>query len=374
MPYTEKLAKYVLTLLIIATVAAVCWLLGDILIYVVLALLLALLAAPLCTLICKPALWKGRHCPMWLGALLGMLTVVAVAVGLLSTVVPLIRDVINDISGVQGMTVAVTHPLENLNAWVIHTFPQVGRDFNIESFALTQMQELFNAGMVGNVMGSVTTFVADLGITLFSVMFIAFFFIKEPGMFSKIICAVVPDALEEKVMQSLKKISNLVSRYFVGMIIEVAGVSLLNFIGLLAIARMGFRYSLGIAFLTGMLNIIPYLGPLMGVVLGTTLSLVIRFLCNTPYGLEVGFLPFLLILAGIFVFTQLIDNSVYQPLIYSNSVKVHPLEIFIVFLVAGSMGGVFGMLIAIPAYTVVREVAKQFLGDVKAIRKLTGGS
>ena len=156
-----------------------------------------------------------------------------------------------------------------------------------------------------------------------------------------------------------------------GLICEVIGVSLVNFLGLLIVARMGFRYSIGIAFLTGILNIVPYVGPLIGGVIGVSLSLIIKYVCATSFGLGVGFLPFVAILIGIFVFTQMIDNYLFQPFIYSNSVKVHPLEIFIVFLFAGQISGMFGMLVAIPFYTVVRTIAREFFGYIKPVRALT---
>ncbi|MCQ2136819.1 MAG: AI-2E family transporter, partial [Bacteroidales bacterium] len=149
------------------------------------------------------------------------------------------------------------------------------------------------------------------------------------------------------------------------------GVSLLNVLGLLLVARMGFRYSLGIAALTGVLNIVPYVGPLIGGVIGVCLSLLIKYVCASSFGLAVGFPAFLAVLLGVFIFTQLIDNYVFQPLIYSSSIKAHPLEIFIVLLLAASMGGIIGMLVAIPAYTVIRVFAVKFFGETKVLRKLT---
>ena len=68
---------------------------------------------------------------------------------------------------------------------------------------------------------------------------------------------------------------------------------------------------------------------------------------------------------------QLIDNFVFQPLIFSNSVKAHPLEIFIVIFSAGLLFGITAMLVAIPFYTIFRVMAKEFLHDFKFVQKLT---
>jgi predicted PurR-regulated permease PerM len=69
--------------------------------------------------------------------------------------------------------------------------------------------------------------------------------------------------------------------------------------------------------------------------------------------------------------THLIDNVVFQPVIFSNSVKAHPLEIFVVVLIAGFAAGIPGMLLGIPAYTVLRVFAREFFYGFKAVQRIT---
>ena len=152
--------------------------------------------------------------------------------------------------------------------------------------------------------------------------------------------------------------------------IEVAGVALINFLGLFLVARLGINAALGIAFLTGIFNIIPYVGPLLGGALGTVLGLILKYSSATPVGLDVNFWIFTTILIAIFCVTQLVDNFLYQPLIYSTSIKAKPLEIFIVLLIVGHIGGPMSMIIAIPVYTVFRVIAFRFFGHIKAIKRL----
>ena len=135
-------------------------------------------------------------------------------------------------------------------------------------------------------------------------------------------------------------------------------------------AAPGFNTALGIAFLTGIFNVIPYIGPLMGGALGTVLGLILKYSSTVPVGLDVNFWAFTAILIAIFCFTQLVDNILYQPVIYSTSIKSKPLEIFIVLLIAGHLAGPLGMIIAIPSYTVVRVVAFRFFRQYKAIRRM----
>ena len=150
----------------------------------------------------------------------------------------------------------------------------------------------------------------------------------------------------------------------------MTGVALVNLIGLLLVARLGFNASISIAFLTGLLNIIPYIGPLAGGALGTVLALIFKYSSATPIGLDVNFWVFTAILITIFSITQLIDNFLYQPLIYSTSIKSTPLEIFIILLVIGHIGGPLAMIIAIPCYTVIRVIAFRFFRHIKAINRL----
>jgi len=70
---------------------------------------------------------------------------------------------------------------------------------------------------------------------------------------------------------------------------------------------------------------------------------------------------------------QLLDNFFLQPTIFGRSVKAHPLEIFIVVLVGAKLGGILGMVVAIPAYTVFRVIGKVFFSEFKVIQRITQG-
>jgi predicted PurR-regulated permease PerM len=210
--------------------------------------------------------------------------------------------------------------------------------------------------------------VTSLVVGLFSVVFISFCFVRDETLFRKIVSALVPDRMEGKLAKSLGDIEGLLSRYFVGLLVEMTGVALLDFLGLWVIARLGFSNALGIAFIAGILNVIPYVGPLVGEVVGVVLAVILKY--GTGVGLGVNIWVFALIVLAIMLTTQLVDNFVYQPLIYSTSIKASPLEIFIVILLAGHIGGVVGMLVAIPAYTVIRVIAIRFFPDVKLVKRL----
>ena len=369
--YTDKLAKYILAAAGIGIIGLLCWYFSDILIYILLAVVVSLIAQPVMTLLRKIRI-KGHKAPDWLLAMMTLATLILIFFAVITMIVPIVSGIIKGVS-LDSIETAARHisgPLSELNAYLRESFPKLGDDFRIEIAAIQELQELFDPAIFSSVIGSAASFITDFGIGIFSVVFISFFFIKDDGQFTAIVSALVPDKHETEAARAIGDISYLLSRYFIGVMIEVLGVALLNFLGLMFIARLGFNAALGIAFLTGILNVMPYVGPLIGGVMGTMLGLVIKYSSAVPVGLDVSFMAFTIILIAIFCFTQLIDNILYQPVIYSTSIKAKPLEIFIVLLIAGYLAGPLGMIVAIPGYTAVRVVAFRFFRQYKPIRRL----
>lgn len=370
--YTEILAKWLLA----AFVAVIAWLLfrqfGSVVVYVLLAGVVSLIAKPLKMMLAKIRI-KGHRAPDWFLAILSILLILVIFCGIIAGLAPMVKEVISDVASVTGDTSlgAISSNLAELNAYLVKTF-DLDPGFRIEVAILHQVKSLINVNIFGNVIGSVASALASFGIGLFSVVFIAFFFIRDEKLFSRIICALAPDRHEEEVAQSLSDVEHLLSRYFIGLIVEMSCVGLIDFLGLWAIARLELGTAIGIGFMAGLLNIIPYVGPLLGGVLGTIIAMTIRYCGTGACGLDIGFWGFLAILVAVFLLAQLVDNFILQPVIYSTSIQASPLEIFIVMLLAGTMGGILGMLTAIPAYTVVRVVAGRFFPQVKFIRRLLG--
>ena len=369
--YTEKLAKYILIAAGAAIILGLCWFFRDIIAYILAAVVVSLIAKPLVKAMKKVSI-KGKHAPDWLLAALALILVLACFLTFAYIVVPIAGGIIKNISlgNIETSVKSIAGPLADLNTFLTQTFPRLGEDFRIEVAVVQEMQHMLNLSQFSSLIGSAASFFTSLAIGLFSVVFISFFFIKDDGLFTEIVCALVPDKHEETTEKALSDIGHLLSRYFIGVLLEVIGVALINFLGLSLIARLGVNAALGIAVITGILNVIPYVGPLIGVVTGTILGLIIKYSSLVPLGLDVGFLAFTAILIAILFFTQLVDNFVYQPLIYSTSIKAKPLEIFIVLLMVGYIGGPLAMIIAIPSYTVVRVIAFRFFGHIKAINRL----
>ena len=158
----------------------------------------------------------------------------------------------------------------------------------------------------------------------------------------------------------------MLSRYFVGLVFQILILFIIYTIVLLIV---GVDNVIVIAFLCALLNLIPYIGPLVGAFLIVLLTMT-NFL---GMDFQTVILPKTFwVLIG-FIFGQLIDNFFSQPFIFSTSVKSHPLEIFLVIVMAGILFGVIGLIIAIPAYTAIKVILQEFLSENKIVKNLTKG-
>ena len=363
----DRLAKHIINLGAFAIIAVLCWYFRSVLIYIIVAFVISLIGQPVFRTL-KQITVKGRSAPDWLLSAFTLVSIILIIALIVTQVIPIVSGIIRDALAMNNSITFDRDMLDRFNAWIISMFPDVGRDFDIVTFSLGKLKDLTSFSGVSNILGSVASIVASTVIGVFSIVFISFFFIKDEALFGKIVGALVPDRIEESVGKTILDIEMLLSRYFVGLTIEVMGVMLLDFLGLWLIARIGVNYAIGIAFIAGILNVIPYVGPLIGDVIGIGLCLILKY--GAGVGLDVNVWIFILIVFAIMQGTQLVDNFIYQPLIYSTSIRANPLEIFIVLLIAGHVGGVVGMLVAIPSYTVIRVIASRFFYKYKPVRRL----
>ena len=363
----DRLARYLISFGAFAIIAALCWYFRSVLAYIIAAFVISLLGQPVFKVM-KQVKVKGRSAPDWLLSVLTLIIIFTLLITIVTQVIPIVSGIIRDAVAMNSRISFDRDMLRRINAWIVRVFPDAGRDFDILSYSLTKLKDVTSFSGISSIIGSLASAVAGTAVGIFSTVFISFFFIKDEALFGKIVGAIVPDRIEESVGKTVLDIERLLSRYFVGLTIEVLGVMLLDFIGLTLIARIGVNYAIGIAFIAGILNVIPYVGPLLGDVIGIVLCVILKF--GAGVGLDVNIWIFALIVFAIMQGTQLVDNFVYQPLIYSTSIRANPLEIFIVLLIAGRIGGIVGILLAIPAYTVIRVIASRFFYKYKPIRRL----
>jgi predicted PurR-regulated permease PerM len=135
----------------------------------------------------------------------------------------------------------------------------------------------------------------------------------------------------------------------------------------MTIVGLGFKHALVIGLVIGLLNVIPYLGPWLGGIIG----IIIGIANNLEMDIKTELLPMIGFMLLVILIVQVIDNNLLQPVIFSSSVKAHPLEIFLVIMIAGTLAGITGMILAVPAYVVIRVFAKEFFNKFRVVKKIT---
>ena len=239
--------------------------------------------------------------------------------------------------------------------------------------AKTNLYEFLNPSIIPQLFKSLVGTLGNFLVGLMSVLFISFFFLKEQGLFNTMLSGIVPDKHEKNVLQAVSESSTMLIRYFIGVL---AQVTIITIFVTIALSILGVKNALLIGFFAALMNIIPYIGPIIGAAFATVITISSNL--EMPFypveGIDQPVLIYLLVKVFIvFGIMQLLDNFILQPNIFSKSVKAHPLEIFIIVLAGANIGGVAGMVLAIPAYTIVRVIAKVFLSEFKVVQSLTKG-
>ena len=246
----------------------------------------------------------------------------------------------------------------------ISIYFQLDNSFWQQQISVDNLFQNVNFGLLPELLNQTLELLGGFTIGLFSIVFILFFFLKDSHLQKQIILALVNDKITDRVEKSIEKTKNLLSRYFLGLLLQI---SILLIIYSIVLAVFNVENAFIIAFLCALLNLIPYLGPIVSAVLMMLLTM------SSFIGADFSsiILPKTIYVMIGFCVGQIIDNFFSQPYIFSNSVKSHPLEIFIVILASGTLIGPVGMIIAIPLYTTLKVISQEFLSENKIVKSLT---
>lgn len=260
----------------------------------------------------------------------------------------------------QKILVSLEGPVSHIESMI--------NDFSEEPISITnyineKVTSIISFSAVSKWINVITNLTGDLFLSFFAITFITFFFMKDSATILKGIYSIIPFTFRDEMDTILHESKTKLSRYFVGIFIEVFLVFSINTLGLWLI---GIENFLIIALFAGIINVIPYIGPLIGIVIGATIVLT----TNHQLDFTAELLPLVSYTAIVMLVTQLLDNFILQPIIYSNSVNAHPLEIFLVILIAGNLYGITGMIVAIPIYSILRVVIKEIRLNSKFLNEI----
>ncbi|MDX2430633.1 MAG: AI-2E family transporter [Bacteroides sp.] len=358
------------TLLVAAGViilALLVWRFSNIVAYIIVASVLALIARPLVRVIGKFRIGTW-HLPISIRALLALLVIWTVFFGFFRLFIPLVATEAQELSNIDSELIVqeFAGPIQHLEQWIGKLSLMDVHDFSLMDEIQSRLSNVMSIETVTDMLSNLVSILGNLAWAFLAISFITFFLLREEKLIAGYIVTIFPKDKEKAFAHALGSIERLLRRYFVGILLQISGILIMVTLGM-TIIGVGFRLGLVIGLVAAVLNIIPYLGPLIGASLGVLLGVA----ANLDMDFASQLVPLMGYMTLVFVFTQLTDNMVFQPFIFGNSVYAHPIEILIVIMAAGSLAGIVGMILAIPTYTVIRVLAKEFFNNFRVVRKLT---
>lgn len=328
---------------------------------------LAMTVSPFMEFLAKRKIGK-KYIPRWLASIITLGMVIFIFFGFLFLVVPLISKEAQAIAQIdtQAISTYFSHTVNQIQVFL----QDQGLLEQVHTAGLKiieKVKTMLNIQNIGMVFSNIITFISSFFMAVFSILFITFFLLKDKALFLNLFMSIFPKKYQGKTTHVLSKTKDLLTRYFVGLLIQISIVMVLEILGLwiLNVPNM-----ILIGFIGGILNIIPYIGPLIGGTIGIILAVISTLSLGIYDNIEWVILKVVIV----FGVANLIDNMVSQPLIFSKSVNAHPIEIFVVTLAAGYLGGIPAMIIAIPTYTVLRIILREYLSEFAFINNLTNMS
>ena len=365
-PYMTNTVRWIIFGVLIVAAFFAMWFFRNIVVYILVSFVISMIGEPLVNLINRIRIVKWRI-PRWIGSLITLILFWFLVYLFFRIFGPLLAREFKYFSNLDLDQIwdSLRQPMLSIEA-LINEYNLMGEPFSVEGWAIEQVQGLAGLERIGEFTGNIANTLGNIFVAFFSISFISFFFMKESKLFEDAIVLFFPEEREAGIRNSIQSISGLLKRYFIGILIQTTGIILLDGIGL-TLVGLDLNHAWTIALIAGILNVIPYVGPFLGIFLG----LIIGTAVSMPMDLSTELIPRLIFIFIAMEFTQIVDNVIFQPFILGGSVKAHPLEIFIVIMIAASMGGVIGMILAIPAYTVIRVIAKEFFSHIKLVQKIT---
>ena len=201
--------------------------------------------------------------------------------------------------------------------------------------------------------------------TIFVLVF-AFFLLLDGQRFKKVFIRAIPNPYFEMTLKILDRISHQIGAYIRGQLLAAFSVGILSIIGLYLlqwITGIYIPYTIIIGCIAGASNLIPFIGPIMGMIP----AIIIYLISAQQVGLSFLHVVFIVSTFGI---VQLLDNIVVSPIIMSGSVGLHPMLVIILIMVGGTIAGPIGMLFVVPVVAIIKVVVEELMWGFKNYKYL----
>ncbi len=348
---TRNWAIGIFTLLVVGFLI---WNFFNLFLYVLIAAFLSILGAPIVRVLDKIGVWKIRL-PHFVNAILAMLIILSMVAVFIAVFVPITMHQMKIFTEID-ITLALENFKEPINQFEDWLFKNnfIEESESIEEIISNYFFDFLQFSTIEQVLLKFINITSQVVISLTVILFATFFFLKDDRLLYNAIISITPDTFREKMKNVLSSAKSLLIKYFWGIILDALIVATLISVGMYL---FGVKNAIMIGIVAGVLNVIPYIGPLISLVLGTFIGITNQ-LYYDPSAVD---LVLIIQMVSLYMVVNFVDGFLIQTWIFSRIVKVHPLEILLVLLIAAQMGGVFGMIIGIPSYSLLRIITKEFL-------------
>jgi len=362
--HINSLSRYFIIALVTLILGTIIYRFSEIISYVIIAWVISLMGSPMMGFFKKIRIGKfGLPNSVAAGLTLGSFLLLIISI--LALFIPVFFSQAMNLSEVdyKSIAVALDEPFQNILQWLkSHGIPV--ELINLEELVSSLTKGWFEPTLITEILSTFFSTASSFVVAIASILFIAFFFIQEQGMFLRFILTFIPDNYVEQTQNAIKESIRLLSRYFNGLLIQML---LITIYMMIMLTIFGIKNALIIAFFAALMNLIPYLGPIFGAAFAALITLS----SNLDLSFYTEVWPQLVTVVLIFVSMQMLDNYIFQPFIFSKSVLAHPLEIFVIILIGANLAGITGMVLAIPIYTIFRSFAKIFFEKFKIVQLMT---
>lgn len=348
----DRVIRFVFGAAVVGAVGWMLWYFAGIVLYLLVGGVLAYLLRPLVDHI--QAFGMGR-----VPAIFVAFVLVGGVIGVgVTSIIPFIVQQVQDLSQLITIDTAVyvANYLEGQIRQVAPLEPGVLEE-NVRQVGQSLLRgDLVKGERIADTLGSVMAVFTNIVYAVVIIPFVTFFLLKDELKIRRSLLHLVPNRYFEVTLSILAKVEVNIGRYFRALLVQGTAIALL---ASLLLWIVGLRGAIAIGIFTGLANTIPYFGPFLGFLAGTLVGIA-----------QTGDMSLVPGVAIAMALTQLADNVLLQPLIFSRAAQTHPLVILFVVLVGAQLGGLIGMLVAIPVTTTIRVVVEQLLWSLRNYRIL----
>jgi len=362
--FVNNKKNWIVVLVGLIFVSFIAWYFSTIIIYILISAVLLIISQPIVQFLDKIKIGKFRM-PHTLSTSITLLFLFMVIFSFIGILIPFFisqASVLTEID-IDALNKTFEEPIHNLQM-KMYEYGLLSDKDTIENIITAKLFNFFNIGTFADVFSKLISIAGSALVAIFSIAFITFFFLKEKNMFMEGVMLFTPVAYQTEIKHILLTSRRLLTRYFIGLCIDVTIVIIVI---TTCMSLLGIKNAFVIGVIAGILNIVPYVGPIISAIIGILLALS----TNLQLDFYTQMLPLIIKMAIVYITVNTIEGYILQPLIFSKSIRAHPLELFLLILVAATIAGVPGMVLAIPFYTVFRIVAKEFFSRFRIIKKIT---